>query len=188
MSYAQDPQVRTMIDNLPERTGRPLEDWFKVIQSQQLEKHGEIMNLLKGQHGVSHGFANTIALLYRESLQGGPASEDDLVTSQYIGRENLKPLYDRIIYLTNQFGQDVTIAPKKAYVSLRRARQFAIVQPTTKARMDLGLNMKGQKSEGLLIEGDRWSGMCTHRIELEKMDDLNDEVIAWLRKAYEQAG
>jgi hypothetical protein len=54
--------------------------------------------------------------------------------------------------------------------------------------MDLGLNMKGQKSEGLLIEGDRWSGMCTHRIELEKMDDLNDEVIAWLRKAYEQAG
>ena len=37
-------------------------------------------------------------------------------------------------------------APKKGYVSVRRARQFAILQPSTKDRFDLGLNLKGDRA------------------------------------------
>lgn len=188
MAYTDDPQVQTMIDNLPAKTGKPLEAWFALIAASQLQKHGEIMKLLKGEHGVSHGFANTITLIYRQQAEGAPAGDDDLVSAQYSKKPELKPLYDRIIDTVNGFGPDVELAPKKAYVSLRRAKQFGIVQPSTKARMDLGLNLKGVTPSGPLIEGDKWSGMCSHRIEIHGAEDLTPEVFDWLRKAYEGAG
>jgi len=188
MPHTVDSMTQTMIENMPEKTGKPLEAWFKIIKASRLEKHGEIMKLLKGEHGVTHGFANTIAALYRQQAEGGPASEDELITGQYSGKEHLKPWYDKLVAEVGKFGKDVELAPKKAYVSLRRARQFGIIQPSTKSRMDLGLNLKDVENSGVLIEGDKWSGMCTHRIEIHSPDDITPEVIDWLRKAYEAAG
>ena len=77
MSKSIDPQLQTMIDNMPEKTGKSLTDWYQVISSSGAEKHGEIMKVLKGEHGVTHGYANTIAILYRDKAAGGfPAEED----------------------------------------------------------------------------------------------------------------
>jgi predicted transport protein len=177
-----------MIDNLPEKTGRSLEQWFELIQASKLEKHGDILKLLKGEHGLTHGFANTITLLYRQQAEGGPPEGDDLIASQYQGKEDLKAIYETLVQAVNQFGSDVELAPKKAYVSLRRAKQFGIIQPSTKTRIDLGLNLKGVTPSGALIEGDRWSGMCSHRIEIHGPADVTPEVIDWLKKAYERAG
>jgi len=187
MAKKIDPQLQTMIDNMPEKTGRSLDSWFGIIHARGLEKHGEIMKLLKGEFDVSHGFANTITLMYREKMEGGPPEAGDLVSSQYEGKQDLKPVYETIIAEIKKFGNDIEIAPKKSYVSLRRAKQFAIIQPSTKSRVDLGLNLKGEKGQGMLIEGDKWSGMCTHRIELHGLEDVDDEVLGWLRAAYEMA-
>ena len=183
-----DPQAQTMIDNMPEKTGKSLEDWFDLIKAQKLEKHGEIMKLLKGEYSVTHGFANMITLLYRQNQAGVPASENDLVAAQYSQKVDLKPWYDKLIAEVGKFGADVELAPKKSYVSLRRKKQFGIIQPSTKTRMDLGINLKGQEASGVLIEGDKWSGMCSHRMEIHSLEDINSEVIDWLRRAYEAAG
>jgi predicted transport protein len=87
------------------------------------------------------------------------------------------------------FGDDVEVAPKKSYVSLRRAKQFAIVQPSTKTRLDLGLNLDADlPSSGRLIKGDKWSGMCSHRIEIHSVDEITPEVVDWLQEAYQSAG
>lgn len=188
MAYTADEMAQTMIDNMPEKTGKSLEEWFKLIASKKLEKHGEIMKLLKGEHGVTHGFANTIALLYRQHAEGGPPAEADLVSAQYEGKPEMKAWYDTLVKEVDKFGKDVELAPKKAYVSLRRAKQFGIIQSSTKTRMDLGLILKDVKPSGVLIEGDKWSGMCSHRIELHSIDDITPEVIGWLKKAYESAG
>ena len=89
----------------------------------------------------------------------------------------------------NKLGKDVEVAPKKAYVSLRRARQFAIIQPSSKTRMDLWLNLdKALPSSGRLIKGDKWSGMRSHHIEIHSLDEITPEVIEWLRKAYDRNG
>lgn len=183
-----DEMTQTMIDNMPEKTGKVLEEWFKLIQDAGLEKHGKIMTMLKGEHGVTHGYANTIAALYRQQAEGGPASEDERVASQYAKNPQMKPWYEKLLTEVNKFGKDVEIAPKKAYVSLRRSKQFAIIQPSTKTRMDLGLNLKDVKASGVLVEGDKWSGMCSHRIEIYSPDNISAEVIGWLQKAYDQAG
>ena len=188
MKYSDDPQLQTMIQNMPEKTGKALAEWFGLIEKSKLEKHGEIMQLLKGEHAVSHGFANTITLLYRQQAAGGAATNEDMIDQQYSKKQALKPIYDRLISAVGQFGEDVQLSPKKAYVSLRRARQFGIIQPSTKSRMDLGLNLKDVEAGGVLIEGDKWSGMCSHRIELHGPEDVTLDVLDWLRKAYDQAG
>ncbi len=187
MDYSQDPQAQTMIDNLPEKTGKSLPEWFKVLAATSLEKHGQMVKYLKSEFGVTHGFANTIVLLYRQKLAGGPQEGEDLIAKQYEKKPELKTLYDKLIKAVRQFGDDVELAPKKAYVSLRRSKQFAIIQPSTKTRIDLGLNLKDVRASGPLIEGDKWSGMCSHRIELSSADDMTREVLDWLREAYAQA-
>lgn len=187
MDYSQDPQAQTMIDNLPEKTGKSLPEWFKVLSAASFEKHGQMVKYLKSEFGVTHGFANTIVLLYRQKLAGGPQEGEDLIAKQYEKKPELKTLYDKLIKDVRQFGDDVELAPKKSYVSLRRSKQFAIIQPSTKTHIDLGLNLKDVRASGPLIEGDKWSGMCSHRIELSSADDITREVLDWLWEAYQQA-
>lgn len=159
-----------------------------MLSKAGLQNHGEIMKFLKGEHGVTHGFANTISGLYRQQLAGGPASSDDLVAQQYAGKKaGLRPIYDAVLKIAADFGKDVEIAPKKTYVSLRRNKQFAIVKAATQSRVDLGLNLKGQEPDGRLEGGNVFSGMCTHRIQLNAVSDVDAEVSAWLKEAYEQA-
>ena len=87
----------------------------------------------------------------------------------------------------SKFGSDVEIAPKKTYVSLRRKKQFAIVQPSTSSRVDLGLNLKGVNDTDRLEGGNVFSGMCTHKVKLSSPEDVDAEVINWLKQAYEQS-
>ncbi len=188
MSANQDTQLQSMIDNMPDKTGKSLAEWYDVIAATELEKHGEIMSLLKGEYGVTHGFANTIAILYRQQAVGGPPVEDDLVADQYAGaKAGLKPIYEAILAIVQNFGGDVEIAPKKSYVSLRRKKQFAIIQASTKTRIDLGLNLKDDEPTERLQGGNVFSGMCSHKVSITALDEIDAELIAWLKHAYEQA-
>jgi predicted transport protein len=188
MSKSVDPQLQTMIDNMPEKTGKSLTDWYKIVASSGAEKHGEIMKVLKGEHGVTHGYANTITILYRDQAAGGAPAEQDLLSSQYTGaKAGLKSVYDALISGVSRFGSDIEIAPKKTYVSLRRSKQFAIVQPSTSSRIDLGLNLKGTDATERLEGGKVFSGMCTHKVRLSSTADVDAEVVGWLKQAYDQS-
>lgn len=104
MPYTNDPQVLSMIDNMPEKTGKSLDEWFEILSDSGLEKHGQMMKLLKGEFGVSHGYANTIVLIYRQQAEGGALAEDDLVAAQYTGtKASLKPIYEAIVSATAEF-------------------------------------------------------------------------------------
>ncbi len=183
-----DPQLQTMISNMPDKTGKSLEAWFEVLGRSGLQKHGEMMKLLKGEYGVTHGFANTIALLYRQLADGGPPAEADLVAAQFAGpKAALRPIYDDVLAAAQSFGPDVEIAPKKTSVSLRRSKQFAIVQASTRDRVDLGLILKGVEPTDRLEGGTVFGGMCTHRVRLGSRDELDEAVRGWLRQAYDAA-
>ena len=136
---------------------------------------------MKEEHGVSHGFANLIAAKARES-----GEEVDLVEAQYSGsKEALRPLYEDIVAFARSLGSDVEIAPKKASVSLRRKKQFALVTPATKARIDLGVALKGEEPTNRL---ESYNAMCSHRIRLEAVSDFDEEVKGWVKEAYSRSG
>ncbi len=182
-----EQQTESMIANLPKTTGKSLADWLKIVTKSKLTKHGEIVKMLKADHGIGHGFANLIA---HKALASDAGSHDgeDLVAAQYAGaKAALKPVYDKLAAMIEGFGKDVEFSPKKAYVSLRRSKQFGLIQPSTATRLDLGLNLKGVEPKGRLEASGSFNAMCTHRVRLEKASDVDAEVKAWLKKAYDAA-
>lgn len=186
MPATTDAATQKMIDNLPEKTGKSLDQWLKVLVKAKPEKHGEIVKLLKEQHGVTHGFANLIAHLYRDSQSGGSA--DDPLAAQYSGaKSSLKPIYDALIKAVQKFGKDVEIAPKKTYASLRRSKQFGLIQPSTKDRIDVGINLKGEKPGKRLEASGSFNAMVSHRVRVTSTKDVDAELVGWLKKAYDAA-
>ncbi len=177
----------TMIKNLEEKTGKPFSHWIGVVRSSGLEKHGEIIKMLKTDHGFTHGYANLVAHKARQS-DAGSSGDADLVSAQYKGKEALFPIYEKLMKEISGFGKDVETAPKKAYVSLRRKKQFAIIQPSTKTRVDVGLNMKDVEPQGKLEAAGSWNAMCSHRVKLESPGDVTKDLVGWLKEAYKQAG
>jgi hypothetical protein len=183
-----DKALQTQVANIEKATGKTLAEWTAIVQSSGITKHGELVNFLKEKHGFTYGNANTIVHLANQSHAGAAANSDDLVTDQYKGKENLKPWYDQLMTAIRGFGSDVEVAPKKGYVSLRRKKQFAIIQPSTKTRLDLGLNIKGVAPSGIVEAAGSWNAMCTHRVRLENDGMINKEIINWIKQAYDQAG
>jgi predicted transport protein len=188
MSTAIDKATQTQIANIEKNTGKKLEEWIAIVRKSGFGKHGELVGFLKEKHGFTHGNANVVVHFAKQSHAGAAENTEDLITEQYKGKENLKPWYDKIIAEINKLGTDVELAPKKAYVSVRRKKQFAILQPSTKDRLDLGLNIKGVAPSGPVEDGSKWNAMCTHRIKLTEEKAINKELVNWIKQAYEQAG
>jgi predicted transport protein len=182
-----DKATQTMIENLRKNTGKSLEKWVVIAQKSNLVKHGEIIKMLKEQHGLTHGYANLVALTARDA-RTDLSPGDDLVAEQYKGKEDLRPIYDKILSYVETLGKDIEVAPKKSSVSLRRKRQFALVQPSTKTRIDLGLKFNNKPHAGRLETSGPFGTMCTHRVQLTDMKDVDKQVMDWIREAYDEAG
>jgi hypothetical protein len=45
--------------------GQPMDHWFAVLDTAGLEKHSEMVALLKTDHGMGHGHANAIVAHHR---------------------------------------------------------------------------------------------------------------------------
>lgn len=175
--------LQTMIDNMPEKTGKSLNEWKTILKEKSYAKHSEGVNFLKKEHGVTHGFANTIVTLSKEENN----SPTDLVDQQYKGKENLSPIYEAILNAVKTFGNDVVITPKKTTVSLIRKKQFALIKPATKTRIDLGIKIKDKPTTDRLQNSGPFGTMCTHRVQLTEVSQVDSELIDWLKEAYEKA-
>lgn len=175
-----------MEKGLLEKTGRPLTHWIKVVQKSKIEKHKEIINFLKTDHGFTYGFANFVALKSKKS-DAGSIDDITLLTNQYKGKESLQPIYDLLIKKIGKFGKDITITPKKSAVSLIRKKQFALIKPATKTRIDLGLKIKDKPITERLENSGPFGSMCTHRVKLTSEKEVDAELLKWLKEAYEKA-
>jgi len=178
-----DKALQTMIDNMPEKTGKSLSEWKAILKQKSFSKHSEAVNFIKKEHNVTHGFANTIVTLSKDD-DTPPA---DLVTNQYKGKEDLMPIYEKLLSVVASFGKDVIITPKKASVSIIRKRQFALIQPASKTRIDLGLKIKDKPTSERLENSGPFGTMCTHRVKLSAVEQIDSELIGWLKESYEKA-
>ncbi len=173
-----------MIASLKEKTGKDLNEWKDVIQAAGWSSHGEIMSGLKGTHGISHGYANQIALKSRETPS---ADSIDPFEEMFAKRPEAKSIFDVLLPKIEQFGSDIDNAPKKGYLSVRRKKQFAILQPAA-GRLDVGIQLKGIEPTGRLEASGSFNAMVSHRVRITKTDEVDDVLVGWLRQAYEAAG
>ncbi len=147
-------------------------------------KHGKIRNFLNKEHGLTHGFANLVTLAARSAISG-EMDGDALIEAQYAGKQHPRPIYEEIAAFIAGIGGDYEIAPKKTGVGFRRNKQFVLVEPKTKTRVDVGINLKGHPgSERLKAVG----GMCTHKVAVTAPGEVDDELRGWMSAAFEAAG
>lgn len=180
-----------MVKNLEEKTGVKMTEWVKIVNGSGLEKHMEKVKFLKADHGLTHGYANLIVHTAKDGLPGkakSAATSQELIAAQYEKKPELKPIYDKLIKMVSSFGDDVEISPKKAYVSLRRKKQFALLQPSTKTRLDVGLcNKEAETTDRLELAGS-FNSMASHRVRITELGQVDAELKKWLKASYEAAG
>jgi Domain of unknown function (DUF5655)/Domain of unknown function (DUF4287) len=184
--------TETQLNNIQSKTGKSLAELGQIAQASGLSKHGELRELFKRELGLGHGDANTLVHVLRNASGEGAmptsnASSGDVLEGIYSGpKAALRPIHDKLMAAIHEFG-DFDIAPKKNYVSLRRKKQFAMIGPATNSRIDVGLNTKSLAATERLTAMPA-GGMCNYTVRVTDTAEVDDELIAWVRTAYESAG
>jgi hypothetical protein len=178
------------IANIEKRAGKSLADLVAIVKSSGLTKHGEIIAMLKAKLGLGHGDANAIALQAKAAGEAPPPAEptpDAAFDELYSGpKAGLRPIHDALIAKLRGFGE-FEIAPKKGYLSLRRAKQFASLTPATKTRLDIGIILRGIEGTDRLVAQPE-KAMFPFKVGVASLAEVDKELLGWLKKAFDAAG
>jgi hypothetical protein len=186
--------VQSWITSLPDKTGRTLDEWVKLVRKSGPRTEEERAEWLKKEHGLGTNISWWIA-----GYADGKGAEDadpeayikaasQWVDAMFSGpKEHLRPIYEKLLKLGKKLGKDVRVCPCKTIVPFYRSHVFAEIKPSTRTRVDLGLALSDMKGGGRLIEtggygkGDR----ITHRIPISSVEEIDDEVKRLLKIAYD---
>lgn len=169
------------------KTGRSLSDWIAIARGCPETGHMKTVGWLKRAHGLGHGHANTIVHALNDSA-AILHDKDELLAAMFAGpKAAMLEVHTAVIAALDELGSDIELSPKKGYVSFRRSKQFALGQPSTRDRYDLGLVLKGEAPNRRLEAAGSWNGMVTHRVRISAPGEVDAAVKAWLRDAYERA-
>lgn len=187
-----DKALQTQLTNIQKKTGKSLDELGAIIRASGLTKHGEIRDMLKRDLGLGHGDANTLVHTVLKSdgtsaAQAAQATPGEVLDGIYAGpKAHLRPIHDKLMTAIDAFGPFET-APKKGYVSLRRKKQFVMIGPATNTRVEVGLNMKGVEPTDRLAAVPP-GGMCNYKVKVTEAAQVDGELIAWIKQAYDSAG
>jgi len=185
-----DKAFQTQLDNIQKKTGKSLDELAAIIKKSGFTKHAEVRDYLKHELGLGHGDANALVHAVFQS-DGQRAAEgksaDDVLDEIYTGaKAGMRPIHEALMQQIVKFGEFENV-PKKGYVSLRRKKQFAMIGPKTNTRFEVGINAKDLEKDARLLEQPKGS-MCNYVVNVTSTQEVDSELIAWIKSAYEGAG
>ncbi|MEZ5418084.1 MAG: DUF5655 domain-containing protein [Vicinamibacterales bacterium] len=183
-----DPQkaLQTQIANIEKKTGQSMSQLREAIAASGRTAHGDIRAWLMTTYGLGHGDANTVAHLARAAASPADAGGNPLDDIYAGPKAHLRAIHDAVMAVVGPLGA-FEIAPKKGYVSLRRKKQFAMVGPKSKDRVELGINLKEDVGSARVV-AQKPGGMCQFAVSLSTPGDVDAEVVTVLTKAFTAAG
>ncbi len=181
-----DQAKATQLRNIETKTGLSLQALCAKVRETGKIKHGEVRTWAMEQFGLGYGDANAVA--HAAAAEGIRADDDNDPLSQiYSGKKgHLRSIHDQLIQAISSWGA-FEIAPKKAYVALRRKKQFAMLGPKNASTAELGINLKDDVASDRIVP-QKPGGMCQYCVALTDSKDLDQEVLSALRKAFDAAG
>ncbi|MEP7135189.1 MAG: DUF5655 domain-containing protein [Chloroflexota bacterium] len=189
MMTSLEKAVQTQLVNIQKKTGMTLAELSALAKQSGLTKHGEIREMFKEKLELGHGDANALvhAIFESDGTRAAQGKNEDTVLDEiYSGaKAGFRPIHEALMKHIDRFGE-FEIVPKKGYVSLRRQRQFAMIGPKTNTRFEVGINAKDFKKNSRLAEQPKGS-MCNYIVSLTDVQQVDAELVAWLKSAYEGA-
>lgn len=176
------------LDNIKAKTGKTPDDFRVLAAKRRLTKYPEIMSWLKSEFELGHGHANAIAHEI-VNADAPKVTQDEAIAKLFAGKRGKwrKP-YDTLAAKLSKFGTDVTVGTTRTYISLlRNGKKFGIVMPSSAERLDIGIKFKGVPPTARLEPAGTWHNMVTHRVRINHPKELDKEVLAWLKHAYDVA-
>lgn len=176
------------LDAVKAKTGKTPAEFIKLAGQKGLTRHGELVAWLKSEFALGHGHATAIAGVV---LQSGkpPRNATQKMDELFAGAKgSWRAPSDTLITKIETFGPDIEVSANSTYVSLLRGnRKFGILQPASAARLDIGIKLKGVAESGRFEPAGDWNAMVTHRVRIARAEEINTELLAWLKRAYEAA-
>jgi hypothetical protein len=174
------------LDTIKTKTGKTPDDFRQLATQKGLSKYPEIMAWLKSDFGLGHGHANVIAQLLTKP-EAHQATPDERIATLFAGnKEKWREPYAALVAHLNEFGADVRVAPTNTYISLLRGEnKFGIVQPSAADHIDIGIKLKGVAPSGRFTAAGTWNNMVTHRVNISDPNQIDAEVLSWLKQGYD---
>ena len=181
-----EKSLETQLASLQERADKSLDELFAILEETGLEKHGELRDHLEETLGMSHEDADTLVHVYRQRGADAPRTVEGELARVYAGREDLRRIHDRIMERLEDLG-DFEVSAKQSYMSLRRREQFATLGPADGAEVEVGLDFDHTDPPERLHAGEP-GGTCRWTVRISDLGEVDDELVGWIRQAYEEAG
>jgi hypothetical protein len=172
--------IQSQLRNIEKAYGRTIDELVLVVDKSGLTKHNEVVAMLKQRYGMTHGAAHRVSLTARNRAEKPDPIGAGLASP-------LQDVYTQLLEKAVALGDDVEQAPKKGYVSLRRKKQFAMLQPGARW-VNVGLVLTKHPPGGRLESAAKWNALFTHRVRVAATTDIDKELDSWLRTAYDAAG
>jgi len=183
--------LKAYLDNIQAKTGKTPQDFRVLAEKKGLLKEGvktgQIVAWLKEDYGLGQGHAMAIVLTLQNATKprlNNAEKIDRLFTGN---KARWREPYEELLAKISKFGPDVTTAPTNTYISiLRKGKKLAIVQVSAE-RLDIGIKCKGVETTDRLEAAGAWNSMVTHRVRISDPAQIDAEVLAWLKQAYQAA-
>jgi hypothetical protein len=176
------------LDNVKAKTGKTPEDFAKLASQKGLAKHGDIVKWLKSEFLLGHGHATAVAaVVTRKDVP--KASADEKISMLFGGsKQNWRQPCESVVAKIKEFGSDADVGVGGTYISLlRTGKKFAILQPSSSDRLDIGIKLRGASADERFEAAGSWNTALTHRVRIQEPTQIDREVFSWLRRAYDAA-
>ena len=176
---------KEFIDNLKASTKKDLTGWLAEIRSLGITKRNDIINALKNDYAFGHMNASLLAGIYLNDGKPVYGSTDDLLENQFAKAEAMREIYDSVINFVKQSFPEVTVLPKKTYVSILEKREFAAINIKPK-ELRIGFDLGDRPFDNIVTKSKLTGPMprISHMMIVTGKESLNKDLITLLRESH----
>lgn len=180
--------LESKLANIQSRTSKTIDELFSILEESGLEEQGELLDLLGDEVGMDPEDASTVVHAYRQRGGDAPRTIEGDLDRIYSGdREQLRAIHDAIMARVRDFG-DFEVSPREAFLDLRRETRFATVGPGGTTHVEVGLNLDHADPPERLRREEQADRQIRYTVRISDPEEVDDELIEWMRHAFERAG
>jgi len=186
MTDKAQKQLQNYLDEVKAKTGKTVEDFRQMAAEKGLTKASPFVAWLKAEYGLGYHHAGAIWYMLSHADDLAASSEEKIAAHFKGNKAKWREAYNALAQEIATFRTDVEFSPNMTYINVQRdGKKFAIFQ-TSASRLDIGLKLKGVKPTKRFEPAGSWNPMVTHRVRISDPSDIDPELLAWLKKAYEK--